>query len=405
VETQPATYSAFDHFSLIQKFINPLFLFNQKLINQYRVTSRSLVDYSLNKKEITIFDKALFSGQNSKGIFHRITNPDALAEVERLGKLLFFDPILSGNNQRSCASCHNPATFFTDTIATTSFKFNREGFLGRNTPSLINAQYNHLLMSDGRHILLQDQTKGVLINAEEMNCSEKEVVEKVLSCPDYRTGFKQLLKYTPTEKEISIDHIVSAVTLYYSTLSQYYSPFDKAMNSDIELDASAKKGFNLFMSKAQCATCHFVPQFNGVKPPYTGSEFEVLGTPSDSSFSSLSSDMGRYSVNPAAEMKNAFRTGTVRNAAFTAPYMHNGVFRNLKQVIDFYDAGGGAGRGLQVPNQTLSPEGLGLTEEEKYNLIKFIHSLSEDVPVVKSPEKLPRSEIKYLNNRKAGGEY
>ena len=144
VQSQCANFSAFDHFTFIKDYINPLFLLNQKLINQYHVVSKSLVDYSLNKKEITIFNKALYNGQNSKGIFLRVTDEKALAEIDRLGKLLFYDPILSGNNSRSCASCHKPTEYFTDTINTTASQFNRQNLLPRNAPSLVNTQYNHL---------------------------------------------------------------------------------------------------------------------------------------------------------------------------------------------------------------------------------------------------------------------
>jgi cytochrome c peroxidase len=159
------------------------------------------------------------------------------------------------------------------------------------------------------------------------------------------------------------------------------------------------------MSKAQCATCHFVPQFNGVKPPFVGSEFEVLGVPADTSFKQLSPDKGRYEVNPAVETMNAFRTGSLRNAEHTAPYMHNGVFRTMKEVIDFYDAGGGAGKGLTVPNQTLSSDSLHLTQTEKENLIQFLQTLNEKILFEAPPEKLPLSKNKNLNSRKVGGEY
>jgi cytochrome c peroxidase len=405
VQIQPAQFSLFDHFSFIRDYINPLFLLNQKLINQYRVVTRSMVDYSLNKKEITIFNKALYNGQNSKGIFLRVTDEKVLSEIDRLGKLLFYDPILSGNNQRSCASCHKPTEYFTDTLAVTPFEFNKQNFLPRNAPSLINAQYNHLLMWDGKHISLQDQTKDVISNPKEMACSEKEVMEKVLSCSEYKNGFKELLKYTPTEKEIAFDHVVSAITFYYSKFSKHYSPFDEAMNEKKELEASAKRGFNLFMSKTQCATCHFVPQFNGVKPPYIGSEFEVLGVPKDKEFKVLNGDKGRYGVNPADEMDHAFRTGSIRNIAYTTPYMHNGLFKTLNEVIDFYDSGGGAGRGLSINNQTLSSDSLKLAAEERQDLIQFINSLNENIVFEAPPQALPLSKNKVLNNRKPGGEY
>jgi cytochrome c peroxidase len=159
------------------------------------------------------------------------------------------------------------------------------------------------------------------------------------------------------------------------------------------------------MSKAQCATCHFVPQFNGVKPPYIGSEFEVLGVPADSLYKTLSPDSGRYTLNPANETFRAFRTGTLRNSERTKPYMHNGAFNTMNQVLDFYDGGGGIGHGLTIPNQTLSSDSLHLTKVEKQNLIAFIKSLNEDIEFETKPEHLPLSKNKNLNYRKVGGEY
>jgi cytochrome c peroxidase len=242
-------------------------------------------------------------------------------------------------------------------------------------------------------------------NPDEMNTNEKELLKKVMSCREYKDAFKKFLKYTPEEKEVRMDHIISAITFYYTDFSNFYSPFDDAMNKNANLPGNAKNGFNLFMSKAQCATCHFVPMFNGVKPPYIGTEFEVLGVPADTSYSSLSEDKGRYNVNPAIETLHAFRTTTVRNAAFTKPYMHNGVFRTLEEVIDFYDAGGGVGRKLNVSNQTLSSDSLRLSPQEKSDLIAFINSLSEKVIFDSPPEQLPASANKTLKARKVGGEY
>ena len=406
VNTQPGNYSQFDHFTFIKEYVNPLFALNQKLINQYRVTTKSIViDYTLSKKSVSIFNKTVYNGQNPKGIFLRVNDEEVLSEIDRVGKQLFYDPILSGNNMRSCVSCHDPKQYFTSTAGTTSLQFNRKEFLPRNTPSLINVEYNHLLMQDGEHISLQNQTKAVICNPIELGSEEKEVVKKVLSCNEYNKAFKELLKYTPQEKEITLDHISSAITFYYSKFSHYYSPFDEAMNENKNVEASAKKGFNLFMSKAQCATCHFVPQFNGVKPPFVGSEFEVLGVPKDSIFKELSEDKGRFVINPAMETLNAFRTGSIRNAEHTKPYMHNGVFTTLDQVIDFYDAGGGAGRGLKIDNQTLSSDSLRLTKTEKSDLLAFIKSLNENISFENPPVSLPASKIKNLNNRKVGGEY
>ncbi|MBA2612493.1 MAG: cytochrome C peroxidase [Bacteroidetes bacterium] len=405
VNKQPLDFEKFDHFTFIKDFINPLFTINQQLIKEYNVSSKSNIDYSLNKNSTSIFSKNLYNGQNSKGIYLRIKDQKILAEIEKIGKLLFYDPILSGNNLRSCASCHKPTQYFTDTLTNTSLQFDGKNYLPRNSPSLINAQYNHLILLDGKHITLQHQTKDVITNPIELGSNEQEVLKKILSCEEYKTAFKQFLKYTPTEKEITIEHVSSAITLYYAKFSKYYSSFDMAMNNNEAMNEPAKKGFNVFMSKAQCATCHFVPQFNGVKPPYVGSEFEVLGVPKDINFNYLSPDSGRFRINPATEMANAFRTGTIRNAAKTMPYMHNGVFRNLDQVIDFYDAGGGIGKGLKINNQTLSSDSLHLSKEDKINLLAFIRSLDEKIEFENVPEKLPTSKIKKLNNRKVSGEY
>jgi cytochrome c peroxidase len=405
VSGQNNNYLQFDHFTFIKDYVNPLFSLNQKLIKDYKVISRSHVDYSLNKNSVSIFSKDLYRAQNAKGIYMRVYDKDILFEIEKIGKLLFYDPILSGNNLRSCASCHNPNQYFTDTTKTTALHFDGKNSLPRNSPSLINAEYNHLLMLDGKHISLQNQAKDVITNVSEMACAGEDVLKKVLSCGEYKTAFKKFLKFTPQEKEITLEHVTSALTVYYSKFSHYYSAFDRSMNESQTLSAEATSGFNVFMGKAQCATCHFVPQFNGVKPPYVSSEFEVIGVPADSSFKQLSKDKGRHGINPAPETANAFRTGSVRNADKTKPYMHNGSFTDLNQVINFYDAGGGTGRGLKIENQTLSGDSLHLTKKDKKDLLAFIKSLNEDIAFEKPPEQLPESKIKSLNKRKVGGEY
>jgi cytochrome c peroxidase len=405
VNAQPSDHTRFDHYTFIKDYVNPLFAINQKLINAYNVISKSYNDYTLNNDAPSIFDKTLYTPQNSKGIFSLVNDPVTLEEIKHIGKLLFYDPILSGNNQRSCISCHKSTQYFTDTTAPTSMQFNKQDRLPRNTPSLVNVIYNHLLMLDGKHISLQAQGKAVMTNPIEMGGNEQDIMTKVLSCKEYKTAFKKFAKLTPEAKNITFDHIVSAITYYYSEFSNYYAPFDEAMNNNKSISQESIKGFNLFMGKARCATCHFVPQFNGVKPPYISSEFEVLGVPADTSYQKLSADRGRYEVNPADETLNAFRTSSIRNSAYTKPYMHNGVFNTLEQVIEFYDAGGGVGKKLSVANQTLSADSLKLTPSEKKELISFMHSLNEKIIFQKPPETLPVSANKELNNRKVGGEY
>lgn len=403
--SQPGEYSHFDHFTFVKDYVNPLFAMNQQMILQYKVVSKSMLDYSLNKNATSIFSKDIYSGQNPKGIFLRVNDPIALTEIAQLGKMLFYDPLLSGNNQRSCASCHQPTQFFTDTLSSSALHFDSKQSLARNTPSLLNAEYNHLLMLDGKHFTFQHQAKDVITNSDEMGSNDTEVLKKILTCKTYKNSFTGLLKYTPQEKQITLEHITSAITLYYNKFSKYEAPFDDAINKGFVLDNDAKEGFNLFMSKAQCATCHFAPQFNGVKPPYIGSEFEVLGVPLDKEYKSLSNDKGRHGVNPATETLNAFRTGSVRNASRTMPYMHNGVFKSLREVVDFYDGGGGAGRGLKVDNQTLSSDSLHLSENEKQKLLKFMDALTEKIVFENPPQYLPVSKNKAYNSRKVGGVY
>jgi cytochrome c peroxidase len=405
VNHQPMNYSLFDHYGFIKDYVNPLFTMNQQFINSYAVVTNNYNDYSLNNECNSIFDKSLYSPQNTKGIYSLIEDENILTEVKQMGKLLFYDPILSANNSRSCASCHKPTEYFTDTTQATAFQFDHRQHLTRNTPSLINVIYNHLLMLDGKHISLQAQAEDVMQNPQELNSNEKDLVKKIMSCKEYNDAFKKFLQHTPEEKEVTLSHVVSAITFYYTDFSNYNAPFDEAMNNKQTITPEAKKGFNLFMSKAQCGTCHFLPIFNGVKPPYIGSEFEVLGVPEDTGYTKLSPDKGRYNINAAKETLNAFRTNTVRNTAFTKPYMHNGVFKTLEQVIDLYDAGGGVGKKLAVSNQTLASDSLKLSKAEKNELIAFIQALNENIIFENPPLALPASTNKALNKRKIGGEY
>lgn len=404
-DKQNSDPNRFDHFHFIKDYVNPLFALNQQLIRNYQVVSNSFNDYSLDDNSVSIFDKSLYKGQNTKGIYLAVDDTAILGEIKQVGKLLFYDPILSVNNQRSCASCHKPDQYFTDTAIKTAFQLDHSNRLPRNTISLVNTVFNHLAMLDGKHTSLLNQALNVTTNPIEMGSTEKEIVEKVMSCKEYAKAFRKFVRLTPNAKEISLAHIVSAVIIYYSGFSNYYADFDEAMNQHKTLEPAAVNGFNIFMSKAQCGTCHFVPQFNGVKPPYINTEFEVIGVPSDTFYRNISADSGRFLINPVPEMLHAFRTATLRNARHTKPYMHNGVFNTLDEVIDFYNAGGGKGKGLKIINQTLAEDSLKLTAVEKKDLLAFIHSLDEDIPFEPLPQKLPVSSDAMLNDRKPSGTY
>jgi len=405
LDSVSTSFYRLDHYRMIRHYVEPLFRMNQELIRKYGFYSRSLVDYTLNDQAESIFDKTLYAVQQAKGIYALVDDPKLLSQIRDIGKLLFYDPILSGNNLRSCASCHKSEQFFTDTAVRTAMQFDNTLRLPRNTPSLVNVVFNHLLMLDGKHLTLQDQARAVTTNPVEMGSTAAELVNKVMQVPVYRSAFRRWMKYTPEEKEPGFEHIVSAITLYYSGFSNSLSPFDEAMMGNNELSAPAIRGFNLFMGKAQCGTCHFVPLFNGVKPPYTGSEFEIVGVPADTGYHQLSDDKGRYLLFPHPETLNAFRTPTLRNIFYTAPYMHNGVFRTLDEVIHFYDIGGGAGKGLPVPGQTLSDVPLQLTLQEKEELKAFLATLTESVNFETPPQALPASDNKNLKLRVPGGTY
>jgi len=147
------------------------------------------------------------------------------------------------------------------------------------------------------------------------------------------------------------------------------------------MQANEIRGFNLFMGKAKCATCHYMPLFNGTFPPaFKKIDVEVIGVPKSRTVHEIDPDLGRYRIVQVESVKHAFKISTVRNSSKTAPYMHNGVFTTLEQVIDFYDQGGAAGLGIKLENQTLPAEKLRLSAEEKQDLIAFIKSLDSKIP-------------------------
>lgn len=405
IRSSPNDPDAFDRYTFLRKHVAPLYRSVQGMIARYGVRSSSMVDYSLDPDERELFSKGLYRAQDGKGVFGQVKDAGDLKLLEDLGRQLFFDPLLSGNGQRSCASCHSTTMAFTDTTRATPIAFDHQGALDRNAPTLINAELNHVLMHDGRHPHLRAQAHAVITDAREMGGNMAAVIDRVQHSAEYVEGFTPLLKYTPRLTGIGPHHVLSAITYFYTQQSTGLSPFDRAMQGKEEVSPEVVHGFNLFMGKAECATCHFVPHFNGVKPPYNGNEFEVIGTPADTAYTALSKDRGRFDALPEPEMDHAFRTGGLRNIARTAPYMHNGVFRTLRQTIDHYNNGGAAGRGLDVPNQTLSSDSLHLSETEKRALEAFMISLNEDLPTVSVPAKLPACTAEGMARRKVGGDY
>ncbi|HSZ34145.1 MAG TPA: hypothetical protein VK772_12595, partial [Puia sp.] len=135
-------------------------------------------------------------------------------------------------------------------------------------------------------------------------------------------------------------------------------------------------GFNLFMGKAKCGTCHYLPLFSGNFPPrYVKMESEVIGVPETPEGKAVDPDMGRYNIQKTPSFLHAFKTPSLRNISRTAPYMHNGAYQTLEQVMDFYNKGGGRGLNLKIDNQTLPFDSLGLNKKEISDIIAFIRCL------------------------------
>lgn len=292
-----------------------------------------------------------------------------------LGKKLFTDPILSGTHTRSCASCHQPGQAFSDGLMRNTVIDGRLPLL-RNTPTLINAALQPFSFYDLRAASLEDQVYDVIQNKEEMHGSLHVATRTLWRDENYRLLFTEAF---PKKQRNGIDtlELANAIASYVRSLTNLNSRFDRYMRGDNQaMNLTEIEGFNLFMGKAKCATCHYMPLFNGVFPPkYNIQDAEVIGVPRSSKKPLIDPDMGRYTILPFASQKNAFKTTGIRNVSQTAPYMHNGVFQTLEEVVDFYNYGGGVGMGIALDNQTLSPDSLHLTDKEKKALVAFMKSL------------------------------
>lgn len=301
---------------------------------------------------------------------------EALVE---LGRRLFFEKVLSGNQIRSCAGCHRPDQYFANSLVRDT-AFDGHSLLPRNTPGLLYAAYQHSQFWDGRAGTLEDQIRTVLRSPVEMNVTEDSMINRLLRL-GYSNYFRPAFPQAAKDSLVSMKHTAAALAAFIRSLPVMKSDFDRYFNGDTTaLSTQQQWGANLFMGKAQCATCHFAPLFNGLTPPlYELTEFEVLGTTLTDSLDKpkADNDPGRFGFFPVSFYRQAFKTPTVRNAAVTGPYMHNGKFSSMEKLIDFYDKGGAAGLGIQIENQTLSATPLYLTVEEKKALIAFIEALTD----------------------------
>ena len=322
-------------------------------------------------------------------------NPLTRARIE-LGRKLFFDRRLSINDTLSCATCHIPEQGFTNNELRTPVGVEGRAVL-RNSPTLYNVAYQEHLFLDGRELSLENQVWQPMTSHNEMAApSIGYVIRKIRRMHDYKGRFEQAFDGRGPD----ILTIGQALASYQRTLLAADSPFDRwrfGGESDA-VDESVKRGFALFAGKAQCVVCHrvqddhalfidhefhntglgYADSVKGSGPETTrvqlapGVFTEIPRAAIDAvTQQRLPNDLGLYRITESPDDRWKFRTQTLRNVALTAPYMHNGRFDTLREVIDFYDRGG-------VPNEVLSPliRPLGLTEEEKRDLEAFLHSLT-----------------------------
>ncbi len=322
-------------------------------------------------------------------------NPTTPVKV-KLGKLLYFDPRLSGDGSVSCATCHDPNHGWAKKrVMSPAYPENKHF---RHSPTVLNVAYNTLMFWDGRVKTLEEQAEKPIASPFEMNMNYDLLEERLKAIPGYRKLFKEAF---PGEKDpITIKNVAKAIAAFERTIVCNDSPFDKYMRGDKNaMDELQVKGMKLFVGKAGCVQCH-----NG--PNFTDNKFHVTGVPKNKvedqplvaatrnfvlrqagfrNPEKIDRDLGRFFLTGNKKDKGSFKTPTLRNVALTPPYMHNGVFKTLEEVVDFYDRGGG-----DVPNKDRRLKPLNLTDEEKEALVAFLEALTcENVPYVEEPELPP----------------
>lgn len=366
-------FNSFDRMDFTIGYMNPI----THIITDYKKASGFKSNTSLRFVAAINKNNPLFSGGNfdpSKFLDDFSTSPEKI----QLGKELFFDKRLSSSNDRSCASCHQPgAKALTDGLKT-SLALDGHTSLPRNAPTLWNASLQRKLFWDSRSKTMEEQVMAVLNNKKEMDGSADEVAKRIVALPDYQYLYRNAYPNSAQGKEA--ENICNAIAAYERTLIALNSRFDKYMRGEKTLTKREINGYNLFMGKAKCGTCHFTPLFSGAKPPrYYDIESEVLGVPSTpvKRNAKLDTDSGRYLATGLSMHLFAFKTPTLRNIELTGPYMHNGVFNTLEQVVDFYNKGGGQGLGIAPENQTLPFDKLSLSKKEKRDIILFMKTLTD----------------------------
>lgn len=286
-------------------------------------------------------------------------NPFTEAKA-KLGQMLYFDPRLSRSNMQSCASCHNPSFAWGDGLP--KGVGDRMDELGRRSPTILNAAWSEALMWDGRFETLEEQALGPIEAGVEMNMPLDKLIEKLGKIEGYPPLFAAAFGGDAT---ITADKIAMAIATFERTVISGEAPFDRWIKGQTDaISKSAQRGFKLFNGKARCAACHAGWRF-------TDDSFHDIGLPDD--------DIGRGAEFPEiVKMQYAFKTPGLRNIDQRAPFMHDGSLATLDDVIDHYDRGG-----IKRPSLSNDMKSLGLTAQEKRDLVAFMESLtSDDEPVI-----------------------
>lgn len=302
------------------------------------------------------------------------------AKKAALGKRLFFDVKLSGDSAISCATCHQPDKAFTDGLALSKAYPGSKGF--RNTPTLMNTAIRKNWFHDGRiGTNLNDVTREMITEDYIMNMDMRMMQERIKQDPVYVKMFKEAGYGEPSNGSVR-----KAIPEYLKTLTSRNSPFDKGT-----MNVSAKRGYGLFNGKAKCASCHVGVNFTDYKPynrgipenpeiwsdPMRHMTYVAFGTfMGIENIMNIRRDVGAHIMSHKADGSDIgkFITPTLRELKYTAPYMHNGMFKSLFEVVSFYNQGGGEDK-----NKDPNMKPLGLTFGEQQDLVAFLESLSGDV--------------------------
>jgi cytochrome c peroxidase len=284
-----------------------------------------------------------------------------------LGKQLYFDGRLSKNNAISCAFCHNPVAGFADPNQTSAGVGGLRG--GRQSPTVYNTAFNTFQFWDGRASSLEEQAIGHIHNPVEMAETHETVVPKIGKLKGYKEQFQKVFG-----TGVSLQSIAEAIAAYERTIISTNSAFDKFVLGDQQaMGEDAQRGMAVFKEKGRCILCHNDSNF-------TDNQFHNTGVPQ---VGPMKEDLGRYYVTRREADKGAFKTPTLRSITENAPYMHDGAFKTLEDVVDFYDKGGNTN-----PNLDTRLKPLGLSPQEKNDLIAFLKALTGE-PIPFEFPKLP----------------